>query len=122
MVTEESPSSSTTISVSSGGDISSDTSVSFQKRPRSAVWKHFRRHKRSAQCLLCMKILSYNGGTTSNLIQHLNMKPQLEVEVQKFENTENSEPKAKQVLIIQFGNQRKGKFINRPYSVETKKK
>ena len=117
--TEESPSSSTTISVSSG-DVSSGTSVSFQKRSRSAVWKHFRRHKRSAQCLLCMKILLYNGGTTSNLIQHLNTKHQSEVEVQKLENTEDSEPKAKQLSIIQFGKLRKGKSISKPCSVETR--
>ena len=102
MPTEESPSTSTKISVSSG-DISSGTSVSFQKRSRSAVWKHFRRHKRSAQCLLCMKILSYNGGTTSNLIQHLNTKHQSKVEVQKFENTEDSEPKAKSYRLYNLG-------------------
>ena len=89
--TEESLSSSMMISASRG-DISSDTSVSFQKQSRSAVWKYFRHHKQSAQCLLCMRILSYNEGTTSNLTQHFNAKHQSKVEVQKFENTENSEP------------------------------
>ena len=80
VMTEESQSGSTTVTVSSM-DTSSDTPVSFQKPSRLAVWKHFRRHHRSAQCLLCKKVLSYNGGTTSNLIQHLNKKHQSEVEV-----------------------------------------
>ena len=64
-----------------------------------------------------MKILLYNGGTTSNLIQHLNTKHQSEVEVQKFEN---SEVKAKQLPIIQFGKLHEGKSISKPCSVETK--
>ena len=41
--------------------------------------------------------------TTSNLIQYFNTKHQSELEVQKFKNTEDSEPKAKQLPIIQFG-------------------
>ena len=49
----------------------SESSCAFQKPSRSAVWKHFRREKRTAQCLLCKKVLTYNGGTTSNLITHL---------------------------------------------------
>ena len=89
VMTEESQSGSTTVTVSST-DTSSDTPVSFQKPSRSAVWKHFRRHHQSAQCLLCKKVLSYHGGTTSNLIRHLNKKHQSEVEVQKVETTEDT--------------------------------
>ena len=40
LTTEESLSTSTTVTVSSA-DISSNDSVSFQKPSRSAVWKHF---------------------------------------------------------------------------------
>ena len=63
---------STTATISekiSDASTSSGASCSFQNPPRSAVWKHFRQEKRSAQC---KKVLSYNGGTTSNLILHLN--------------------------------------------------
>lgn len=113
MTTEESPSSSTTVTISST-DVSSDASVSFQKPSRSAVWKYFCRQKQSAQCQLCRKVLSYNGGTTSNLIQHLNKKHQSVAEFQKVETTADSIPK--QLSIKQFGKLRKGK----PCSVETK--
>ena len=93
VMTEESLSGSITVTVSST-DTSSDTPVSFQKPLRSAVWKHFHRHHWSTQCLLCKKILSYNGGTTSNLMQHLNKKHQSKIEVQKVETTEDTTPKA----------------------------
>lgn len=113
MTTEESPSSSTTVTISST-DVSSDASVSFQKPSRSAVWKYFCLQKQSTQCQLCRKVLSYNGGTTSNLIQHLNKKHQSVAEFQKVETTADSIPK--QLSIKQFGKLRKGK----PCSVETK--
>ena len=115
VTTEESPSTSTTVTISST-DMSSDASVSFQKPSRSAVWKYFHRQKRSAQCLLCKKVLSYNGATTSNLIQHLSKKHQSHVEVQKVETTEDTIPK--QLLIMQFGQLRKGKSISKSCSVE----
>ena len=72
------------------------------------------------QCLLCKKILSYNGGTTSNLIQHLNKKHQSEVEVQKVETTGTEDTTPKQLSITQFGKLYKGKSISKPCSVETK--
>ena len=116
LTTEGSLSTSTTVTVSST-DISSDASVSFQKPSRSAVWKHFRRYKQSAQCLLCKKVLTYNGGTTSNLIQHLRKKHQSEVEIQKVKTAEDTIPK--QLSITQFRKLQKGKSINKLCSVET---
>ncbi len=43
---------------------------------RSYVWKYFqvKRDTGSAQCLLCNKTFTYNGGTTSNLLSHLQRK------------------------------------------------
>ena len=78
---EESLSPSITVAVL-GTDTSSDTSVSFLKPSRSPVWKYFHCQIRSAQCLLCKKVLSYNGGTTSNLIKHLEIKHKSEIAVQ----------------------------------------
>ena len=46
----------------------------FEKKSRSYVWKYFRRHQNKADCLLCNKSFAYNGGTTSNLISHLERK------------------------------------------------
>ena len=116
---EDLPSGSTTVTISST-DTSSDASrsVSFRRPSRSAVWKYFRRRQWSAQCMLCKKVLSYNGGTTSNLMQHLNTKHQSQVEVQKpkVKTTED-----RQLSITQFaGKQYKGKSISKPCSVETK--
>ena len=116
-MTEESSSGSTKVTISST-DTSSDTPVSFQKPTRSAVWKHFRYYHWSAQCLLCKKVLSYNGRTTSNLIQHLNKKHHSEVEVQKVETTEDTT--SKQLSITQFRKLYKGKSISKPCLVETK--
>ena len=117
---EESLSNSTTVTISSP-DTSSDASVSFKKPSRSAVWKYFCRQKRSAQCLLCKKVLSYNGATTSNLIQHFCKKHQSQVEVQKLwqkvETAEDTNPK--QLSIMQFGQLRKGKSISKSCSVDT---
>ena len=53
---------------------SSSEAFPFEKSSRSYVWKYFRRDKCSAQCLLCNKAFVYNGGTTSNLIYHLERK------------------------------------------------
>ena len=55
---------------------SSDTASNppFEKKSRSHVWKYFRRHQDKADCLLCDKTFSYNGGTKSNLISHLERK------------------------------------------------
>ena len=96
----------------------SGASCSFQKPPRPVVWKHFRRKKRSAQCLLCKKVLSYNGGTTSNLILHLNKMHPLTVRVHK---TEEETMETKQLSIRQFGKIHKGKLANRLCSVEMQK-
>ena len=46
----------------------------FEKATRSGVWNHFRRGMKSATCLLCDRTLVYNGGTTSNLLSHLQRK------------------------------------------------
>ena len=120
---EESPSTSTTVTVSSH-DTSSDASVSFKKPSRSAVWKYFCHQKRSAQCLLCKKVLSYNSATTSNLIQYLSKKHQSQVEVQKLwqkvETAEDIIPK--QLSIMQFGQLRKGKSISKSCLVETQER
>ena len=116
LMTEELLSTSTTVTVSST-DISSDASVLFRKPSRSAVWKHFCHYQQSTQCLLCKRVLSYNGGTTSILIQHLRKKYQSEVEIQEVKTIEDTIPK--QLLIMQFGKLQKGKSINKLCSVET---
>ena len=46
----------------------------FERTTRSEVWNHFRRDMKSATCLLCDRTLVYNGGTTSNLLSHLQRK------------------------------------------------
>ena len=46
----------------------------FEKSSRSHVWKYFKRKKNYAKCLLCSAEYKYNGGTTSNLIAHLERK------------------------------------------------
>jgi len=38
------------------------------------LWMHFQCHRNRANCLLCNKTYAYNGGTTSNLISHLERK------------------------------------------------
>jgi len=53
---------------------SSSEAFPFENSSRSYVWKYFRRDKCSVQCLLCNKAFVYNGGTTSNLISHLQRK------------------------------------------------
>ena len=64
----------------------SDSTYSFQKPSWSAVWKHFRQEKQSMQCLLCKKVLAYNGGTTSNLIGHLQKMHSSSIKVDKGES------------------------------------
>ena len=49
-------------------------SIPFEKNSRSLVWKYFKRDKTSAGCSFCLKHDSYNGGTTSNLMPHLERK------------------------------------------------
>jgi len=115
---EESPSPSTTVNVS-GTDTSSDTSVSFLKPSRSPVWKYFHRQTRSAWCLLCKKVLSYNGGTTSNLTKHLEIKHKSKVEVHGEPVAAKDTVSAKQLSIMKFGQLRKGKSVDKPCSVGT---
>jgi len=115
---EESLSPSTTVTVSVT-DTSSDTSMSFLKPSQSLVWKYFRRQARSAQCLLCKKVLSYNGGTTSNLIKHLEIKHKPEVEVHGETTTPKDTVPAKQLSIMKYGQLCKGKSVDKPCSVET---
>jgi len=66
---------------------------------------------------LCKKILSYNGATTSNLLQHLSSKHPSTIQVQKDDSTESA--MAKQLSIKQFSKQHKGKFTSKPCTVET---
>jgi len=114
---EEPLSVSTTSTISDIGT-SSDTSASFQKPHRSAVWKHFRRERRSAQCLLCKKILSYNGGMTSNLLQHLSSKHPSSVQAHKDKClAENA--MTKQLSMKQCNKLHKGKLVSKPCTVET---
>ena len=96
---EDSPSPLSTVTVSST-DTSSDSPVSFQKPLRLQVWKYFYRQTRSTQCLLCKKVLSYNGGTTSNLLQHLEKKHRSEIELQKATTPEDT---TTQLSIKKFG-------------------
>ena len=97
---EASEGSSVTLSLS---DTSSTSTGTIRRPLRSAVWKHFQREKGKAQCLLCNKVLSYNGGTTSNLIFHLNKVHPSSVLVKKDHN----ESATTQLSIKQFG---KGKL------------
>ena len=92
----------------------SSTSMGTIRRPlRSAIWKHFRSKKGKAQCLLCNKVLAYNGATMSNLILHLNKVHPSSVLVKKDHN----ESATTQLLIKQFS---KGKLQNcsQPCSME----
>ena len=82
-----------------------------------AVWKHFRREKRSAQCLLCKKVLSYNGGTMSNMITHLNKIHLSTVRVYK---EEKQAMETKQLSIKQYGKVNKGKIVNKVCSTNSR--
>ena len=116
---EESPSPSTTVTIL-GTDTSSDTSVSFLKPSRSPVWKYFHCQTRSAQCLLCKKVLSYNGGTTSILIKHLEInKHKSEAEVHGETVAAKDTVSAKQLSIMKFGQLHKSKSVDKPCSVGT---
>ena len=101
-------------SLSDASSTSVGTTLSIRRPLRSAVWKHFRREKGKAQCLLCGKVLAYNGGTTSNLMLHLNKLHPSTVRVKK-----GGESVTTQLSIKQFG---KGKLRNnQPCSVEEQK-
>ena len=66
--------------------------------------------RQSAQCLLCKKILSYNGATASNLLRYLSSKHPSTVQVQKDNSTEST--MAMQLSMKQFSKQHKGKFTS----------
>ena len=108
---------STTATVSDAGT-SSSASSSFQKPRRSEVWKHFWRKKRSAQCLLCKKVLSYNGGTTSNLISHLS---KMHPSIVRIHKQEKEAMETKQLSIKKCGKLHKSKLANKHCTVETQK-
>ena len=116
LTTEESLSTSTTVTVQV--QIYLQTILyHFKSHQDQQYGNIFCHYKQSTWYLLCKKVLSYNGGTTSNLIQYLKKKHQSQVVVQKAKTTEDTIPK--QLLIMQFGKLQKGKSINRLCSVET---
>ena len=62
-----------------------------------------------------------NGGTTSNLIKHLEIKHKSEAEVHGETVTAKDTVSAKQLSIMKFGQLRKGKSVDKSCSVGTQK-
>ena len=110
---------SETVSDTSG----SNTSTVSSRRPlRSPVWKHFRRERGKAVCLLCNKPMVYNGGTTSNLKQHLDRLHKSNIQAE--EDEEKSQPIAKQLSITNFsanGKLRNARALTVPWTVDMQK-
>lgn len=71
----------------------------FKKKSRSHVGKYFCRHLDKADCLLCNKSFTYNGGTTSNLISHLERKHPSSI---KTKEEEGSRANTRQLSIGDF--------------------
>ena len=92
---------SDTATVSDTTSGSSASTVSSERPLQSPVWKQFRREKGKAVCLLCNKTMAYNGGTTSNLKQHLHRlhKPNIQVEADDEDEVQST---TRQLSITQF--------------------
>ena len=97
----EEPSTSSVASNLLAANPSSDAAATapFEKKSRSCVWKYFRRHQNKADCLLCNKPLAYNGGTTSNLIAHLERKHPSSIKAE----VEGSRDATRQLSIRDYG-------------------
>ena len=93
----DTPDTATVLDTISGSDAST---VSSQRPLRSPVWKHFRHERGKAVCLLCNKTMVHNGGTTSNLKQHLDRLHKSNIQVE--EDEDESQSTAKQLSITKF--------------------
>lgn len=115
---------------------------------RSEIWMHFtpaENNKAKAKCDICRSLLSYKGGTTSNLKKHLQSKhPTILVAATRGNRTEDSVPNSSSVCADKTGSQETGElnvepekdgeslkskyqstlasFLERPTSVTRKKK